>query len=128
MLIGESATRAERDAIRAAACSDRDVKDVRRIITQHFGPENVLVLMDVAFRPGLDSASIGAATDRMEARIRELRPAVKHVYIEAESLRDIARAAFKGSPSLKTDDAPPRGSESLKTDDARGHDSTTPTP
>lgn len=128
LLIGESATRAEREAIGAAACSDRDVKDVRRIITQHFGPENVLVLMDVVFRPGLDSAGIGAATDRMEAHIRDLQPAVKHIYIEAESLRDIARAAFKDSKSLKNDDAHPRGSESLKTDDARGQDSTTPTP
>ena len=91
LLIGESATRAEREAIRAAASGDPDVADVRRIVTQYFGPETVLVLMDVVFRTGLDGAGIGAATDRMEARIREVRPAVKHIYIEAESLRDISR-------------------------------------
>lgn len=90
LLIGESATPSERAAIHAAACGDPDVRDVRRIITLVFGPESVLVLMDVVFRAGLDSAAIGAATDRMEARIREVRPAVKHIYIEAESLRDIA--------------------------------------
>ena len=92
LLIGEGATREEREKIRAAACGDPDVGNVRRITTQYFGPDTVLVLMDVVFRPGLDSAGIGAATDRMEARIREARPAVKHIYIEAESLRDIARA------------------------------------
>jgi divalent metal cation (Fe/Co/Zn/Cd) transporter len=92
LLIGEGASAAERAAIRAAACGDADVTDVRRIVTQYFGPETVLVLMDVAFRPGLDSAGIGAATDRMEARIREARPSVKHIYIEAESLRDIVAA------------------------------------
>jgi divalent metal cation (Fe/Co/Zn/Cd) transporter len=89
LLIGESATRAEREAIKAAACGDPDVEDVRRIVTQYYGPETVLLLMDVVFRPGLDGAGIGIATDRMEARIREVRPRVKHIYIEAESLRDV---------------------------------------
>lgn len=92
LLIGESATRDEREAIRAAACGDPDVKDVRRIITQYYGPETVLVLMDVVFRPGLDGAGIGVATDRMESRIREVRPRVKHIYIEADSLRDVGAA------------------------------------
>lgn len=92
LLIGESAAGEERETIRAAVCGDPDVKDARRITTQYFGPETVLVLMDVVFRPGLDGAGIGAATDRLEARIREAWPAVKHIYIEAESLRDIARA------------------------------------
>jgi cation diffusion facilitator family transporter len=86
LLIGESATRGEREAIRAAACGDADVRDVRRIITQYYGPDTVLVLMDVVFRAGLDGAAIATATDRMEARIREVRPQVKHIYIEAESL------------------------------------------
>ena len=90
LLIGESATRVERAAIKAAACSDPDVKDVRRIVTQYYGPDTVLLLMDVVFRPGLDGAEISVATDRMEARIREVRPRVKHIYIEAESLRDMA--------------------------------------
>lgn len=83
-------------ATKFAACGDPDVQDVRRIVTQHYGPETVLVLMDVVFRPGLDGAAIGAATGRMEARIRERRPAVKHIYIEAESLRDSSRAGSAG--------------------------------
>ena len=92
LLIGESATRVEREAIRAAACSEPEVQAVRRVVTQYFGPDTVLVLMDVVFRGELDSHSLGAVIDRMEARIREARPAVKHIYIEAESLRDIAAA------------------------------------
>jgi cation diffusion facilitator family transporter len=92
LLIGESATRAEREAIQSAACSDPDVRNVRRIITQYFGPDAVLVLMDVAFRPELDTAGIATAIERLEANIRQIRPAVKHIYIEAESLRDISAA------------------------------------
>ncbi|MFL5562940.1 MAG: cation diffusion facilitator family transporter [Gemmatimonadaceae bacterium] len=93
LLIGEGATRAERAAIHAAACAEPGVRDVRRIITQYYGPDTVLVLMDVAFSPDLDTAGIAAAIDRMEARIRELRPAVKHIYVEAESFKEAARAA-----------------------------------
>ena len=87
LLIGESATRAERAAIHAAACGDPDVADVRRIVTQHYGPEAILVLMNVVFRPGLDSGAISEAIERMEANIREVRPAVQHIYIEVESLK-----------------------------------------
>jgi hypothetical protein len=91
LLIGESATPDERRAIRAAASGDPEVQDVRRIITQYLGPDTVLVLMDVVFRPELDGAALGAAVDRMEIRIRTARPSVKHIYIEVESLKDAAR-------------------------------------
>ncbi|CAN5196982.1 cation diffusion facilitator family transporter [soil metagenome] len=90
LLVGESATREERAAIRTAASSDPDVEDVRRIITQYLGPDTMLVLMNVVFRPELDGAALGAAADRMEARIREARPSVKHIYIEVDSLKDRA--------------------------------------
>lgn len=103
LLVGESATREERAAIRAAASSDPDVEDVRRIITQYLGPDTMLVLMDVVFRLELDGAALGAAVDRMEARIREARPSVKHIYIEVESLKD--RAAGRGTET--TEGAPP---------------------
>jgi cation diffusion facilitator family transporter len=96
LLIGESATRAEREAIKSAACEDPDVQDVRRIVTQYYGPETVLVLMDVVFRKGLDGDAIIAATDRLEARVRERRPQVKHIYVEAESLRDTSRDTSRG--------------------------------
>ncbi len=102
LLVGESATQDERAAIRAAALSDPDVADVRRIITQYLGPDTMLVLMDVFFRSELDGAALGAAVDRMEARIHEARPSVKHIYIEVESLKD--RAAGRGTAA--TDDAP----------------------
>ncbi len=88
LLVGESATPEEREMIRSAAGKDADVVKVGRIVTQYLGPETVLVLMDVTFREALDSQALGAAIDRMEANIRKARPAVKHIYIEAESLRD----------------------------------------
>ena len=90
LLIGESATRGEREAIRSAACSDPDVRNVRRIVTQYYGPESMLVLMDVAFSPELDTAGIATAIDRLEANIRRIRPAVQHIYIEAESFKGTA--------------------------------------
>ncbi len=75
---------------------------VRRPVTMYFGPRNVLVAMDVEFRPELTSAQVAEAVDRLEARIREGDPNIKHIYIEAESLR---RAS--GAPSRALVQSPP---------------------
>jgi divalent metal cation (Fe/Co/Zn/Cd) transporter len=53
----------------------------------YFGPRNVLVAMDVEFRPELPASQVAQAVDRLEARIRRQDPDVRHIYIEAESLR-----------------------------------------
>ncbi len=96
LLIGEGASPAERRAIRDAASADDDVRSIGRIVTMYFGPSTVLVAMDVEFRPGLDTTAIGAAVDRMETRIRDSRPEIKHIYIETESLRAAARGRGAG--------------------------------
>lgn len=93
LLIGEGAGPAEVAAIRGAASADPDVNGVRRLATMYFGPQTVLVAMDVEFRPDLSTASIAAAVERMEARIRADRPEIKHIYIEAGSLRGAAKPA-----------------------------------
>ncbi len=97
LLIGEGASPAELASIRAAASGDADVTAVRRLLTMYFGPQTVLVAMGVEFRPALNTASV-PAIERMEARIRAGRPQIKHIYIEASSLR---------APVKKADAAPP---------------------
>jgi divalent metal cation (Fe/Co/Zn/Cd) transporter len=53
----------------------------------HFGPDQVLLNLDIEFRPELSAAEITAAVDRLEAGIRKDRPNIKRIFIEAESLR-----------------------------------------
>lgn len=87
LLIGEGASEEELTAIADAAREDPAVVAVRRPLTMYFGPRNVLVAMDVEFRPELTSVEIARAVDRLEARIRIEDPDVRNIYLETESLR-----------------------------------------
>lgn len=87
LLIGEAASPALLASIRLAVQDDPAVVAVRRPLTLTFGPHTVLVAMDVEFQPDLTTAQVAAAVDRLEARIREAQPDVRHIYIEAESLK-----------------------------------------
>jgi divalent metal cation (Fe/Co/Zn/Cd) transporter len=51
----------------------------------HFGPREILVTMDVQFRPGLPSSELESAIVRLERAIRERIPTVKHIFVEARS-------------------------------------------
>jgi divalent metal cation (Fe/Co/Zn/Cd) transporter len=53
----------------------------------HLGPEQVLLNLDIEFRPDLSASEITAAVDRLEAGIRKDCPSVKRIFIEAEALR-----------------------------------------
>lgn len=86
LLIGEGATSVKRETIRNAALADPAVSAVRKLITMYFGPDTLLVAMDVDFSRGLDTNSIGTAINRMESRVKESTPEVEHIYIEAKSL------------------------------------------
>jgi divalent metal cation (Fe/Co/Zn/Cd) transporter len=55
--------------------------------TMHFGPDEVLLNLDVRFRSGLSSETIMGVVDRLERSIRERHPEIKRIFIEAESLR-----------------------------------------
>jgi divalent metal cation (Fe/Co/Zn/Cd) transporter len=65
-------------------------------LTMHFGPQEVLLNLDIKFRGGLSAEEIEASVDRIEAEIRKRHPEIKRIFIEAESItatkRDAARA------------------------------------
>ena len=107
LLIGEGGSERELAAISDAARRDPAVVAVRRPITMYFGPRNVLVAMDVEFRPELTTAQVAEAVDRLEARMREEDPDIKHIYIEAEALR---RAAGGSAPRRSAHDDASRAS------------------
>lgn len=93
LLIGEGANARVLAAITRVAREDRAVVAVRRPVTIYFGPGNALLAMDVEFRSDLTTADIASAVDRLEERIRHDEPDVKHIYIEAEALRQAAAAS-----------------------------------
>jgi cation diffusion facilitator family transporter len=87
LLIGEAVEKEITQAIQELAERDESISSVDTPQTIHFGPENVLVTMDVSFDRNRSAGEVADAVDRIQQAIREKFPAVKHVYIDPESRR-----------------------------------------
>jgi cation diffusion facilitator family transporter len=87
LIIGEAADPEVVKSIREIARSDPAVIEVADPLTLHFGPNQVLLNINVEFRSPLTLADLTAAISRMETKIREKHPSIGHVFIESESLR-----------------------------------------
>jgi cation diffusion facilitator family transporter len=86
LLIGEAASPALRDQIRALAQEDADVAAVQRLLTMHMGPYSLLLNMDLRFRDRLDAAGVERAVRRLETRIREEHPHVQYIFVETDTV------------------------------------------
>lgn len=82
LLIGESASRETRAAIRAAIDSIADVDEIRDLLTMHVGPEDILVNVEIAFHDGLDTGGVEDAIRQVERTIREAAPDVARIFVE----------------------------------------------
>jgi cation diffusion facilitator family transporter len=87
LLVGESADADVVRRIRELAEADPAVERVWRPLTMHFGPDQVLLNIDIEFRPDLSASDVTAAVDRLETSIRKDQPRIKRIFIEAESLK-----------------------------------------
>jgi len=92
LLIGEGVNASGRASILAIATGDPCVERVRRLLTMYFGPDNVLLNMDIQFRQGLSADDVETAVDRIEKAIRSKHPEIKHIFVEAESFQGRSRA------------------------------------
>jgi len=86
LLLGESATDADRERIRRAVEDSDAVVEVVEMLTLHLGPRDILVNLAVNFRDGLDTDGLEAAVDEIETAIKTAVPAARRVFIEAESI------------------------------------------
>jgi divalent metal cation (Fe/Co/Zn/Cd) transporter len=87
LLLGESASRAARSAIRTAALSIPEVESVERLLTMHLGPEEILVNMDVGVEPGLSSEEMDRVIEAIDGEVRRLEPGATRVFIELHGRR-----------------------------------------
>ena len=93
LLLGDSADPAIVKEIRDLARSLPAVADVQCPLTMHFGPEEVLLNLEIDFRPGLPPGEITAAVNHLERQIREKHPEFKRIFIEARALQSQPRPA-----------------------------------
>jgi len=90
LVIGEAADPEVVESIRQIVAADPLVTRIENPMTMHFGPNQVLLNMEITFRPSLTLAELSAAVDRLDAKIRDKHPAIKHIFIESASLRETA--------------------------------------
>jgi len=86
LLIGEGLGSANIEIIQAILEADPRVTSHHRPLSLYFGPDEVLVNLDVHFIDGLSSDQIEETIDRIEARIKTAVPKVNRIYIEAERI------------------------------------------
>lgn len=86
LLIGESASPETRESIKQIVQSDDAVSKMEAPITLHFGPQDIMLAMNIEFRDDLSSDEIEAATRRIERKIRESHTEVKRIFLEAASV------------------------------------------
>jgi cation diffusion facilitator family transporter len=88
LLVGERTNRARIRRLAKIIRADESVKAVGDLLTMQLGPDQILLAVDVQFRPELSVRQLESVIDGIEARIRKQEPTVVRVFIEADSLRD----------------------------------------
>ena len=79
LLVGESASRRNRTAIRLAILSVDEVHHIERLLTMQLAAHEILVTADVAFDEGVDEVG---AIEMLEAAITNVCPDASRIFIE----------------------------------------------
>jgi divalent metal cation (Fe/Co/Zn/Cd) transporter len=98
LLLGEAATPAAQRRIVAALEDGGSGISLIHMRTQHLGPEELLVAAKIAVQHDDTAASVAAAIDAAEARIRAAEPSAQVIYLEPD-LRRPGSEPQTGEPS-----------------------------
>ena len=88
LLIGESASRKEIEAMRAAIDVEPEVIRIIHFRAEHIGPDELLVGIKLEFLAELTVVEVAATIDRVERSIRAGVPTARIIYIEPDVHRD----------------------------------------
>jgi divalent metal cation (Fe/Co/Zn/Cd) transporter len=97
LLIGEGVLPQTLVSIRALTEADSAVARLGRVMTQHFGPHDVLLAMEIQFQPDLSVEAVALAIERLDLAIRSRHPEVRYIFLEAQSLVAHVQAKKIGS-------------------------------
>jgi cation diffusion facilitator family transporter len=92
LLIGEAASPDMIKQIEAELGQSPDVQRVISMLTQHLGPEELLVAAKVEFDRGLSMEELAHAINACEARVRAAVPIATVIYLEPDLLTPVSAA------------------------------------
>ncbi len=87
LLIGESASQADREGIASSLGSAPSVRRLINVRTQHLGPDELLVAAKIEFAPDLTMEELAAAINGAEQAVRAAVPSANLVFIEPDIYR-----------------------------------------
>jgi cation diffusion facilitator family transporter len=87
LLIGESATETDLQAITAAIEVEPSVTRLLHMRTQHIGPEELLVGAKIELVPGLRVDEVTEVVNRVETSVRRAVPSARIMYLEPDIFR-----------------------------------------
>jgi cation diffusion facilitator family transporter len=87
LLVGEGLGARQLDKIDRILTNEPRVRRHKRPLSLYFGPNEILVNLDVHFEDNLTSDQIEETIDRIEANIKTAVPNVNRIYVEAETIR-----------------------------------------
>lgn len=86
LLIGEGANAEIVASIRKITNEDPAVEKVLKVLTLHFGPQEILLNLEIEFIEDLETEELAIAVERLETSIRGQHSEVQNIFIEAKSI------------------------------------------
>ena len=87
LIVGESATPKDISGVTEIIKSKEYIIGYDYPKTLHFGPESILLAMDVDFKDGLSAEEVEQKIVEIENNIRSFNPKFERIYIEAKSIK-----------------------------------------
>lgn len=95
LLVGEGLVEEDIDSIQQILKKEENIEMYERPLSLYFGPNEVLINLDVKFKNNLTSLEIEKTIDRVEQSIKASIPAVNRIFIEAETIKEAVQGSFK---------------------------------
>lgn len=86
LLLGEGVKMSTFNSLKAILERDENIVKHQDPLTMHFGPQEVMVAINVEFKKELKAVDIEKAVDKIENEMYTKHPEVKRIFIEAESI------------------------------------------
>jgi cation diffusion facilitator family transporter len=87
LLIGEAASAADQQSIKAAIEVEPSVTRLIHMRTEHLGPDELLVAAKIELLDGLEITEVTETVNRVESSIRQAVPAARLIYLEPDVFR-----------------------------------------
>lgn len=93
LLVGEGLVQEDVDSIKQILEEEENIGFYKRPLSLYFGPNEVLINLEVKFKNDLTALEIEKTIDRVERLIKEAIPAVNRIFIEAETVKEAVKIA-----------------------------------